>query len=273
MPDDHQLLVVAAGPAGPRVEQHLAAVLIDRADELGVGLLGLPQRLGLGPPEQAEHLHPPAGGAAEHVADGRAGAVEQFVQVAAEVQEVDLVARLGRVQLGVQPGEVAAPVHQRLDQVPDREGTQVSGGVGPVTIAQEPAHDGRVVDRVVGGILFEGVVSRLGSTWEHVRIVASPGPRAGRHSYRDGQERLCGSCVSARPPPRPGGRGHDGGHGIALSVRALLAPGVLRYRGRRHGRGRGGLRRSGQVRRPQRECQQVAGAGGARCQERPGRRE
>ena len=42
------------------------------------------------------------------------GPSRQFVQVTAEVQEVDLVAGLGRVQLGAQPGEVAAPVHQRL---------------------------------------------------------------------------------------------------------------------------------------------------------------
>ena len=181
MPDHHQLLVMAAGPAGPGVEQHLAAVLVNLPDELGVGFLGLPQRLGLGAPEQAEDLHPPARGAAEYVTDGRVGTVEQFVQVTAEVQEVDLVAGLGRVQFGVQPGEVAAPVHQRLDQVPDREGAQVGGGVGPVAIAQEPAPDGRVVDRVVGGILFERVVSRIGSTWKHVRIVASPGGCARRN--------------------------------------------------------------------------------------------
>jgi hypothetical protein len=40
---------------------------------------------------------------------------------------------------------------------------------------------------VVGSILLEGVVSRVGSTWEHVRIVASPGACAGRiHGTRRG---------------------------------------------------------------------------------------
>ena len=178
--DHHQLLVMAAGPAGARVEQDLAAVVADLAGKLRVGFLGLPQRPGLRAPEQAEHPDSPARGPAEHVTDRRAGAVEQFVEVAAEVEEVDLVARPGRVQLGVQPGEVAAAVHQRRHQVPGREGAQVSGGVGPVAVAQEPRHDGRVVDRMVGGILFERVISRVGGTWEHVRIVASPGACAGR---------------------------------------------------------------------------------------------
>ena len=45
--DHDQLLVVAASPPGPRIEQHLPAVLVDLPDELGVGLLGLLQRLGL----------------------------------------------------------------------------------------------------------------------------------------------------------------------------------------------------------------------------------
>jgi len=180
---------MAAGPAGAGVEQDLAAVLVDLADELRVGFLGLPQRRGLRAPEQAEDLDTPARGAAEHVTDRRSRAIEQFVQVAAEVQEVDLIARLGRVQLGVQPGEVAAPVHQWLHPVPDREGAQVSGPVGAVAVAQEPRHEGRVVDRMAGGILFERVVSRVGGAWEHVRIVPSracaqnrftaPGPAAG----------------------------------------------------------------------------------------------
>ncbi len=47
MADDHELLVVGAAPAGPGVQQHLAAVLADPPDELRVGLLGLPQRLGV----------------------------------------------------------------------------------------------------------------------------------------------------------------------------------------------------------------------------------
>jgi hypothetical protein len=213
--DHHQLLVMAAGPAGAGVEQDLAAVLVDLADELRVGFLGLPQRRGLRAPEQAEDLDTPARGAAEHVTDRRSRAIEQFVQVAAEVQEVDLIARLGRVQLGVQPGEVAAPVHQWLHPVPDREGAQVSGPVGAVAVAQEPRHEGRVVDRMAGGILFQR--GRQQSRW---RLGAcpdcaipgvcpepihgtGPGGRAGQEcsaQYRNGQEKPSGACLSAPLP-------------------------------------------------------------------------
>jgi hypothetical protein len=45
--EDDEFLMMAACPAGAGIEKHLAAVLVDPPDELRVGLLGLPQRLGV----------------------------------------------------------------------------------------------------------------------------------------------------------------------------------------------------------------------------------
>src|SRR6185312_8867050 len=47
VPEHHQLLVVAAAPPGPGVQQDLAAVLVYLPDEIRVGFLGLVQRPGL----------------------------------------------------------------------------------------------------------------------------------------------------------------------------------------------------------------------------------
>jgi len=64
-----QLLVMAARPAGPGIQQHLTAVLIDLPDELRVGGLGLLQQLGLRAPQQPEDHNFPARGQAEHLPD------------------------------------------------------------------------------------------------------------------------------------------------------------------------------------------------------------
>ncbi len=64
-----ELLMMAACPAGTGIEQHLAAVLVDLPGELRVGLLGLPQRLGVRAPQQPEDPGTAACGLAEHRTD------------------------------------------------------------------------------------------------------------------------------------------------------------------------------------------------------------
>ena len=170
-----QLLVMAAAAAGPGVEQYLPAVLVDLPDELGVGLLGLLQRLGLRTPEQAVDQDLAARGLAQYLADLGPRAVEALVKVPPEVQEVHLVSRLGRLELGTQAGEIAAAVHQRADQVSGGESPEVGGQVGPVSLAEEPQPDSRIVGHVIGGILLERVIRRVRRIWKHVRIVAPSG--------------------------------------------------------------------------------------------------
>ena len=108
-----QLLVMAAAAPGPGVEQYLPAVLVDLPDELGVSLLRLLQRLGLRTPEQAVDHDFAARRLAQYLADLGPRAVEAFLKVPPEVQEVHLVSRLGRLEFGTQAGEIAAAVHQR----------------------------------------------------------------------------------------------------------------------------------------------------------------
>ncbi len=201
VPQHDQLLVMAAAPPGPGVQQDLAAVRVDLPDELRVGLLGLAQRLRVGPPQQAEHPDPPPGRPAQHLAGRGTRAIQELVEVTPEVQEIDLVAVLGGVDLGVQPGEVAAPVHQRLDQVAGGEGAEVGGPVGTVALGQEPRLDGRVIHGVVGGVLLEGVISRIGRAWEHAGIV--PLWSAGQVSKvkkRADCARFGGTCSDGCPP-------------------------------------------------------------------------
>jgi hypothetical protein len=67
MTHDHNLLVMAARPAGPGIEQNLTAVIADLPDELRVGSLGLVHQLGLRAPQQPEDLDSPACGQPEHL--------------------------------------------------------------------------------------------------------------------------------------------------------------------------------------------------------------
>ena len=109
---------------------------------------------------------------AQYLADLGPRAVEALLKVPPEVQEVHLVSRLGRLELGAQPGEIAAAVHQRPDQVPGGEGPEVGGQVGPVPLAEEPQPDSRIVGHVIGSILLKRGIRRAGRVWKHVRIVA-----------------------------------------------------------------------------------------------------
>jgi hypothetical protein len=142
-----QLLVMAACPAGPGIEQHLTSVLVDLPDELRVGLLGLLQQLGMRAPQQAEDQDFPARGQAEHLPDLGPWTIESLVQVPPEVQEIHLIPRPGRRELGTQPGEVAAAIHERLHQVSCGEGPEISSRVGSITLGEEPRRDRGVVGR------------------------------------------------------------------------------------------------------------------------------
>jgi hypothetical protein len=211
-----QFLVVTAAAPGPGIEQDLAAVVVDLPDELGVGRLGLVQCLGLRAPQKPEDPDPAARGAAQHLADLGPRAVEALVQVAAEIQEVDLVARLGGLELSAQPGEVTVPVHQRLDQVAGGERPEVGSQVGPVALGQEPRRYGRVAGQMIRSVLFQRVARRIGGIGKHVRIVASPEadvrskspPRAGRIAGHAG--RAAGHLGGRPAGGRIGGIGGTG---------------------------------------------------------------
>ena len=141
MADDDELLVVGAAPAGPRVEQHLAALLRDGPGQLGVLALALVQPTGLRPPDEAEQQHLASGQLGQHVADLGPLPVQPLLGVAPEVGEVNTIPGLCGAQLPVQQGEVFRAMHQgghpvALGPGPDLRCTVASLGAG-----QEPTFD------------------------------------------------------------------------------------------------------------------------------------
>ena len=89
--DHDELLVVAAAPPHPLVEQDLAAGLVDLSDERGVLLLAEVRLSRVRSPQQPAHVHAAPREVGEHVADLGARAVEPLVGVALPVGEVDPV--------------------------------------------------------------------------------------------------------------------------------------------------------------------------------------
>ena len=161
VPDDDQLLVVAAASAGAGVQHDLPAMVGDVPHELGVGLLALFQEPRLGAPQQPEDEYPAVSRVRQQVAHLGARAVQPLVEVAPEVQEVDLVTLSGLCELVGQPPEVADPVDQGGDQVVAGVQPQPTGGVAALAVCEEPRVQGRVGGHGCLGVLLERLV--LGS--------------------------------------------------------------------------------------------------------------
>jgi len=102
------------GPAGTRVEQHLATGVGHRAREFGVRALALIEPVWLRAPDQPEDRDAAAGEFDQDVTDRRARASKKLVGVAPEVGEIDLVVRSRAAQLLVQTAEIVRAVDERL---------------------------------------------------------------------------------------------------------------------------------------------------------------
>ena len=133
--------MVRPRPAGTRIEQHLAAGIGQLAGQFGVLALALVEPAGLRAPDQPEDEHSSFGQFAEDVADRRSGPGKQFLGVAAEVGEIDLILRPGTAQHLMQAAEVPGPVDQRFDQIPRRPATDIGGRVATLGVAEEPGVD------------------------------------------------------------------------------------------------------------------------------------
>src|SRR6185437_15147298 len=79
--NDDQLLMMASRSTSPRIQQHLAAILVNASDELRVRCLGLLQDLGLRTPQQTKNVHPSVCCPAEHLADLRPRAAQALREV------------------------------------------------------------------------------------------------------------------------------------------------------------------------------------------------
>ena len=208
MADDHELLVVRAAPAGPGVEQHLAALVRDGPGQLGVLSLALVEPTGLGPPDQPERPHLAGGQLGQHVADLGALPVEPLLGVAPEVGEVHLIPGLGGAQLPVQRGEVLGAMHQGGDPVAGCPRPDLGGPVAPLGAGQEPPLD-RLIRCCHGGSMHEWNLLVLRSRIP--RDLSPLAPCPGRHP-RTKVERSRGHSVTfTRPsfcglPVQGGGR-------------------------------------------------------------------
>jgi hypothetical protein len=85
---------------------------------------------------------------------------------------------LSGLQLGAQPGEVAAAVHERQDHVPGGEGPQVSSRVRAIALGEEPPSNRLVVHRLIRGILHERVIRQVDRICTHGQAPAADDPPA-----------------------------------------------------------------------------------------------
>ena len=81
MSKHHELLVVAASPADPLVEQHLAPGLVQDLSELEVLLLAELRLVRMRPPHQTPHVDAASGQLGQHLAQGGTRAVQQLVWI------------------------------------------------------------------------------------------------------------------------------------------------------------------------------------------------
>ena len=162
--------MMASRSARPRIEQHLAAILVNASDELRVRRLGLLQDLGLRTPQQTKDVDAAVCRPAQHLADLRTRTAQTLPKVAPKVQEIHLVPADGRFQLDAEPSEICPPVDQRDDQVAGRESAQISPRVSPVALSKKPRRD-RGSSQDFRSVLLQRVPVDASGVGKHPRIV------------------------------------------------------------------------------------------------------
>jgi hypothetical protein len=130
--------VVAAHPADPLVEDHLAAAVLDLPVQRPVGLLVQRQPRHVRAPHQATHAHAALDRLGEQLGHRRTAVAQQLVGVTPPVGEEEVVAGVERPHLLDQPVEVGAAVHQGLREVARRPSGQRRVGVSALLRAEQP---------------------------------------------------------------------------------------------------------------------------------------
>jgi hypothetical protein len=138
MPQDDELLVVAAHPAHPLVQDHLPTAVLDLGVEGAVGLLVQLQAIHVRAPDQPAHAHAPLDRVGEELRDRGALVAQQLIGITPPVGEEQVIPGVQRMHLLDQPVEVGAAVHQRLGQVPRRPCRKLRGRVAPLVRAEQP---------------------------------------------------------------------------------------------------------------------------------------
>jgi hypothetical protein len=138
MPEDDELLVVAAQPPHPLVEDHLSAAVLDLGVEGAVGLLAERQAVHVRAPDQPAHADAPLDRVGEELRDRRTLVPQQLVGIPPPVGEEQVIAGVQRPHLFHQPVEVGAAVHQRFGEVPRRPPGERRGRVAPLLRAEQP---------------------------------------------------------------------------------------------------------------------------------------
>jgi hypothetical protein len=144
-PEHDELLVVRTGAAHPRVQQHLAARVVDDPRQIAMLPLVEAERLRVRPPQEAPDLHPSLGGLPQQLSETRPLRPKKLVGVAPPVGKEELVPRMQPLDERRETGEVVGAVDQGFDVVPEcprgGRGSRVAGrrSLPTFRLSQEPS--------------------------------------------------------------------------------------------------------------------------------------
>ena len=123
MSKHHELLVVAAAPADPFVEQHLAPGLVQDLSELEVLLLAELRLVRMRPPHQTSHVDAVPGQIGQDLAQSGTRAVQQLVRISPPIREEEVIAGPQSGKAGVEAFEVCGAVTRTSTRFPSVQAT------------------------------------------------------------------------------------------------------------------------------------------------------
>ena len=219
VPEDDDLLVVAAERPDPLVEQHLAAGGEDGRGEPAVLRDVVAEHLEVRAPQQPAHQGPAPCRAREDLGDRRSAVAELLVAVAAPAGEQHQVAVAGRRHALGERAVVGAPVHPQVHGVALGPRPQPGRRVVALGAREEPVLDPR-----------RAALGPIPSTSHSPGSISSPfgasttGRAARRRRPTPGRRRRRRAGAARSPRPAPGGRGRSrrraGGRGRRRRPRA-----------------------------------------------------